>query len=366
MSEMILAINPGSTSTKIAVFDGENLVFESNIHHSNQDLSLFDCIVDQFDFRKQAIEQELVNHSVSLMNFDVIVGRGGLIYPICSGTYPVNDAMKRDLVTSPVGEHASNLGGLIADEIARQISKETGRDVIAYIADPVVVDEMDDVARITGLPIFQRKSVFHALNHKSLARIYADKMGRKYEDMNMIITHLGGGISVAAHRHGMAIDVNNTLDGQGPFTPERSGTLPVGDLVKLCYSGKYTYEQMKKLVKGEGGFVAHLGTNDTQQVLRMVENGDQHAELILDALCYNIAKEIGAMSVVLHGEVDVIIITGGMAHSKEIVDRIMRRVDYIAPVIVYAGQNEMNALRDSVLGVLRGTITPKIYAPDIE
>lgn len=363
MKETILAINPGSTSTKIAVYEGERLLFESNIHHSNEELSTFSTIVDQFEYRRDAILADLKSHVVDLSQIDAVVGRGGLIYPIASGIYGVNDRMKEDLRNSPVGHHASNLGGLIADEIAREISIKTSRDVRAYVADPVVVDEMQDVARVSGHPLFERKSIFHALNQKAVARLYAAKVGRKYEDMNLIVAHLGGGISIGAHAKGRVVDVNNTLDGEGPFTPERSGTLPVGDLVRLCFSGKYTESQIKKMVKGEGGLVAHLGTNDTIEILQRIENGDQHAALVLDALCYNVSKYIGSMATVLCGNIDAILITGGMAYSEKIVNGIRSRVEFLSQVVIFPGQDEMHALAFNALGVLRGQISPMTYAP---
>lgn len=363
MSEIILAINPGSTSTKIAVYDGDKLSFESNIHHSNEELARFETIVDQFAYRKDAVVQEVENHGFKLSQIDSVVGRGGLTYPIASGVYGVNEQMKQDLKNSPIGHHASNLGGLIAEQIAGDISRATGRKVDAYVADPVVVDEMDEVARIAGHPLFERKSIFHALNQKAVSRLYAQKVGRRYEDLNLIVAHLGGGISVGAHSKGRVVDVNNTLDGEGPFTPERSGTLPVGDLVKLCYSGKYTQKEVSRMVKGEGGFVAHLATNDTLDVLSRAANGDAQSLLVLDAMCYNVAKSIGAMAAVLCGKVDAVIITGGMAYSEVIVRGIAHRVEFIAPVDIYAGQDEMHALASGALAVLRGQIEAKTYAP---
>lgn len=365
MKETILAINPGSTSTKIALYQGDALIFENNIHHSNEQLAQFSSIVDQFTFRRDAILSLLDTQGVDLSQIDVVVGRGGLVYPIASGIYGVNEAMKRDLYNSPVGNHASNLGGLIADEIAKDVSSKTGRDVRAYVADPVVVDEMQDVARLSGHPLLERKSVFHALNQKAVAKLYARQIGRQYEDLNLIVVHLGGGISIGAHAKGRVVDVNNTLDGEGPFTPERAGTLPVGDLVKLCFSGKYTESQIKKMVKGEGGFVAHLGTNDTLAILDWIKQGDKHAALVLDALCYNVAKYIGSMATVLYGLVDAIIITGGMAYSEKIIDGIKSRVEFLAPVVVFAGQDEMHALSSSALSVLRNEAQAKIYAPEV-
>ena len=355
MNQTVLAINPGSTSTKIAVYDGDTLRFDANIHHSNEELAQFATVVDQFDFRRQAVLDELAAHGVALSDLAAVVGRGGLVRPIESGTYVVNKAMIRDLTNSPVGHHASNLGGLIA----RQIADAAG--VEAYVADPVVVDEMDDVARIAGHPAFVRKSIFHALNQKAVARLYAAQIGKKYEELNLVVAHLGGGISVGAHRRGRVVDVNNTLDGEGPMTPERAGTLPVGDLIKLCFSGKYTQKEVGEMVKGRGGLVAHLGTNDTIEVLERIKKGDKKAELVLDALCYQTAKSIGEMAVALEGRVDAVLLTGGMAYSEWIVERIRRRVAFIGPFVVFAGQDEMHALASSALGVLKGEREAKVY-----
>lgn len=357
MKDTILAINPGSTSTKIAVYDGQVLRFEQNIHHSNEELAAFASVVDQFDYRKGAVLAELQSHGVAVGDLAAVVGRGGLIHPIESGTYTVNEAMIADLNHSPVGHHASNLGGLIA----RQIADAAG--VEAYVADPVVVDEMDDVARVAGHPDFARKSIFHALNQKAVARLYAAQIGQPYEELNLVIAHLGGGISVGAHRKGRVVDVNNTLDGEGPMTPERAGTLPVGDLVKCCFSGQYSQKEIGVMVKGKGGLVAHLGTNDTLEVLDRIKKGDTKAELVLDALCYQTAKYIGEMAVALEGEVDAILITGGMAYSEWISGRISRRVAFIAPVQIFAGQDEMHALAASALAVLSGEREAKIYRP---
>lgn len=356
MKNRVLAINPGSTSTKIAVYDGDTKVFVKNIHHSNEELAPFAQIVDQFSFRKQAILKALAEEGVSLDSLDVIVGRGGLIYPVESGVYEVNDRMKADLANSPIGHHASNLGGLIADDLAREL-----KGVKAYIADPVVVDEMLPVARITGYPAMERRSIFHALNQKAVGRAYAEKVGTTYDKLNLIVAHLGGGISVGAHCQGKVIDVNNALDGEGPFTPERSGTLPAGELVDLCFCGKMSKTDIRKIIKGEGGLVALLGSNDALAAENRALAGDQLAIDVLDAMSYNVAKYIGAMAAVLKGKVDAVIITGGMAYSPIMVKYIKEMVEFIAPVEVYPGEDEMKALAQNGVLVLEGKVTPRIY-----
>lgn len=356
MKNRVLAINPGSTSTKIAVYDGDTKVFVKNIHHSNEELAPYERIVDQFPLRKQAILLALAEQGVALDSLNVIVGRGGLIHPVESGVYEVNDRMKADLSDSPIGHHASNLGGLIADELAREIG-----GIKAYIADPVVVDEMLPVARVTGCPEMKRRSIFHALNQKAVGRAYAEKIGTQYEKLNLIVAHLGGGISVGAHCQGKVIDVNNALDGEGPFTPERSGTLPVGALVDLCYSGNMTQAEVRKLIKGEGGLVALLGSNDALDAENRALAGDQLAIDVLDAMSYNVGKSIGAMATVLKGKVDAIIITGGMAYSPIIVKYMKEMVEFIAHVEVFPGEDEMKALAQNGVMVLQGKITPRVY-----
>lgn len=353
---LILAINPGSTSTKIAVFEDEQSVFQKNIKHTTEELKDFNKITDQFHFRKDIILKELSDAKIELDMIKVIVGRGGLLKPIESGIYEVNEKMKADLTHTELGEHASDLGGLIAEDIAKSIPGAK-----AYIADPIVVDEMQDVARIAGHPKFQRLSIFHALNQKAVARTYAYSLHKNYEDLNLIVAHLGGGVSVGAHCKGRVIDVNNGLDGEGPFSPERSGTLPVAALIRLCFSGQYSFPKVMKMARGEGGFVAYLGTNDAYEVEIRAKNGDKQAKLIQDAMAYQVAKEIGASSAVLKGKVDAIIITGGVARNKDVVDYIRDMVSYIAPVIVYPGEDEMKALALNGYLVLKGTIKPKVY-----
>ncbi|HUW07198.1 MAG TPA: butyrate kinase [Williamwhitmania sp.] len=352
----VLAINPGSTSTKIAVYQGTKSIFLKNIKHSSEELAPFCKITDQFEFRKDIILRELESADIHLETIAAVVGRGGLIRPIESGVYQVSEKMMEDLRVGVMGEHASNLGGLIADNIAKSLPNAQ-----AYIADPVVVDELQEVARISGHPQFERVSIFHALNQKIIAKTYAKSLDRKYEDVNIIVAHLGGGISVGAHSKGRVIDVNNALDGEGPFSPERSGTLPSYALAKLCFSGKYTLEDVRKMITGQGGLIAFLGTNDAYEVEVRAKAGDEKAKLIQDAMAYQIGKTIGSMAAVLKGMVDGIILTGGIAHNPFLVDYVREMVRFIAPVLVYPGEDEMQALALNGLLVLRGEIIPKEY-----
>jgi len=356
MDHKILAINPGSTSTKIAVYNNAKPVFLKNILHDPKELSKYKRISDQYEFRKNIILKELENSHLDIKDIEVIVGRGGLIHPIESGVYNINDRLRHDLLEGVMGEHASNLGGLIAIDIAKDLP-----NCKAFIADPVVVDELQDVARIAGHPRFQRFSIFHALNQKATARAYSRLMNRKYEELNLVIAHLGGGVSVGAHRKGKVIDVNQALDGEGPFSPERSGTLPAGALVKLCYEGTLTLDEMKRMITGEGGYVAYLGTNSAYEVELLAQEGDEKATLIQDGMSYQIGKEIASMCAVLHGDVDAIILTGGISHNPMVVEYIKKMVSFIAPVVIYPGEDEMHALAMNGLMVLKGEIKPKEY-----
>ena len=314
---LILAINPGSTSTKFALFEEEKLIFEKTLRHSADELAGFAKITDQFHFRKDLIMNELTVRQTNFSELAAVVGRGGLVKPIESGIYEVNKKMIDDLRNGILGEHASNLGGLIADDIASSLPSAN-----AYIVDPVVVDELEPVARISGHPAIERRSIFHALNQKAVARIYASSVNRKYEELNIIVVHMGGGISVGAHKKGRVVDVNNALNGDGPFSPERSGGLPSGQLIDLCFSGKYTHQELKSMISGKGGMVAYLGTNNFIEVCTRAENGDKNAVLIREAIIYQISKEIGAMAAVLEGKVDVIILTGGLAYQSSHVEGI--------------------------------------------
>ncbi len=357
-SVKVLTVNPGSTSTKIAVFVDEQNVFQKNIKHGAEELAPFAEITDQFAFRRDMIVNVIKDEAkMDLSEFDYVVGRGGLVKPVASGIYEVNEALKRDLRAGVTGKHASNLGGLIAADLAQLSGKAK-----AYIADPVVVDELDEVARITGHPAFTRVSIFHALNQKAIARTYANEHGKKYEDLNLVVVHLGGGVSVAAHRKGSVVDVDNCLDGNGPFSPERSGSLPCGQLIDACFSGKYTQARLRKMVCGQGGYVAYLGTNDAYEVELRVKAGDEKAALIEQAMIYQVSKEVGAQATVLKGQVDAILVTGGIARGKDFVEAIKERVSFIAPVFVYPGEDEMKALAMNAYMLHKGEIQARIYA----
>ena len=356
INRLILSINPGSTSTKFSLFEEEKLVFEKTLRHSAEELKNFGKITDQFHFRKNLIMNELSVRKIDLGKIAAVVGRGGLVKPIESGIYKVNQRMKDDLTAGFSGQHASNLGGLIADDIASSLCCAS-----AYIVDPVVVDELQSVARISGHPEIERRSIFHALNQKAVARIYAASKGKKYEDLNLIIAHMGGGISVGAHKHGKVIDVNNALDGDGPFSPERSGGLPSGQLIDLCFSGRFTHDELKAMITGKGGMVAYLGTNNFIEVCKMAEKGDTKAILVKEAASYQIGKEISALAAVLNGEVDAIILTGGMAYQDSNTSSIRSMVGFIAEVVVYPGEDELKALAFNGMLALDGKIEIKTY-----
>lgn len=352
----ILAINPGATSTKVAIFNGNEQVFLKNIKHSTNELSQFKTISDQYEFRKNVILSTLKDENIPLDDIAIVMGRGGLVKPLKSGVYKINDLMIEHLKMGYSGQHACNLGGLIADSIAKSIGLEA-----AYIADPVMVDEMQDIARITGHPEFERQSIFHALNHKAIARMYAKEHGRKYEDLNLIVVHMGGGVSVGAHRKGLVVDVNQALDGEGPFSPERSGTLPMNQFLKACFSGKYTKEDMQKMLVGKGGYVGYFGSNDAYAVEKAAIAGDPKAELLEEAFAYQVAKQIGENAVVLQGNVDAIVLTGGIAYGKPVVARIKKYVEWIAPVAVYPGEDEMAAMALNANMILNNEIEVQKY-----
>ena len=354
---LILAINPGSTSTKFALFEEENLIFEKTLRHTSEELSGYSKITDQFHFRKDLIMHELIERKTDFSKISAVIGRGGLVRPIESGIYRVNENMKEDLRNCLMGEHASNLGALIADDIASSLPNAR-----AFIVDPVVVDELQPLARLSGHPEIERISIFHALNQKAVARAYASSIGKNYEDLNLIVAHMGGGISVGAHRKGKVVDVNNALGGDGPFSPERSGGLPSNQLVELCFSGKYIHSEIKSMLIGKGGMVAYLGTNDFREICSRAENGDEKADLVRKAASYQIAKEIGAMATVLNGRVDAIILTGGMAYQELNVRFIKSMTSYIAEVVVYPGEDEMRALAFNGLLALKGKIVIKEYS----
>ncbi|MGQ9856237.1 MAG: butyrate kinase [Fervidobacterium sp.] len=352
----ILVINPGSTSTKVAVFDDEQMIASKTLRHSPEELAPFAKLTDQFEFRARIVEDFLKELGIAPTELSAVVGRGGLLDPIPGGTYKVTEDMLELLKSAKNGEHASNLGALIAYEFTRKY------DIPSFIVDPVVVDELEPLARYTGHPIFRRKSIFHALNQKATARNAAAQLGKNYEDVNLIVVHMGGGISIGAHRKGKVVNVNNALDGDGPFTPERSGTLPLTQLIDLCFSGKYTLDQMKKKIKGAGGMVDYLGTNDAMTVQERIKSGDKEAELVYKAMAYQIAKWIGRMAAVLKGEVDAIVLTGGLAYDKEfMVKWLTEYTSFIAPILVFPGGDEERALAMGGLRVLRGQEQAKIY-----
>ncbi len=344
----VLVINPGSTSTKMAVVeDGEPRLIKV-IRHAAEELAPFAKITDQFDFRRQMILNELEKAGIPV-EFDAVVARGSLTKPLPGGVYAVDDNMIQATYASE-HQHACDLGCVIAREIAK------GLGCPCYIADPVVTDELNDYARVCGLAMFKRESIWHALNQRAIARRFARENGKRYEDLNLIVAHLGGGISVAAHDHGRAVDVNNALDGEGPFSPERAGSLPAKALVNLCFSGEYTKDEILKMISGKGGVFSHLGTTDMIEAEKMMNNGDEHAKLVINAMIYHIAKAIAEKGAVLCGKIDAIIITGGIAYWNYMVDELKKRVDWMAPVYVYPGEDEMSALAENAFGALSGEI----------
>jgi len=359
MSYKLLIINPGSTSTKIGIYEDENEISSQTLRHSVEELKPYPTIIDQIDFRTKIIEEYLKSQNIPLNSFAAIVGRGGLLKPIESGTYIINEKMLEDLRSCKYGAHASNLGALITYKIAKEANCPS------YIVDPVVVDEFCDEARVCGHPLLKRVSIFHALNQKAIARLAAKSLGKKYEEVNLVVAHLGGGISIGSHRKGKVVDVNNALDGEGPFSPERAGTLPAGQLLGLAFSGKYTLNEMKKMLTGQGGLTAHLGSNDVREIVKKIEDNDQNANNILNAMCFTIAKYIFAGFTSLYGEVDAIVLTGGIAYNNDhIIEPIKKYLGKIVnniPVLVFPGEEELPALALGALRVLRSEEKAKVY-----
>ncbi len=348
MAIKCLIINPGSTSTKIGVFDDETLLFEETLRHSTEEIAQYASIVDQKDFRKQIILDLLKEKNFDIKSLQVIVGRGGMLKPIPGGTYAVSDALLEDLKIGKQGQHASNLGGILAREIGDSIG------VPSYIVDPVVVDELMPISRYSGVPELPRTSVFHALNQKAVAKRYAKEQGKAYDSLNLIVVHMGGGVSVGAHEKGRVIDVFNALDGDGAFSPERAGAVPSGALIKMCFSGQYTEKEVYKKIVGNGGFNAYVGTNDMRDVEKMVQGGDKKAAEVREAFIMQVSKNIGSMACVLKGKVDQIIITGGIAYDKVVVAGLTERAGFIAPITVYPGEDELLALAQGALRVMNG------------
>ena len=355
MSDKSLIINPGSTSTKIGVFEDETLLFEETLRHSTEEISKYATIFDQKDFRKNIIIDLLKSKEFDVKSLGMVVGRGGMLKPIPGGTYACTDALVKDLEVGVSGQHASNLGGILAREIADEIG------VPSFIVDPVVVDELMPIARYSGVPELPRVSIFHALNQKAVAKRYAKETGKKYEDLNLIVVHMGGGVSVGPHKNGKVIDIFNALDGDGAFSPERSGAVPVGALVKMCFSGEYTQAEVYKKLVGNGGFNAYVGTNDMRDVEKMVNEGNEKAAEVRDAFILQMSKNIGAMATVLEGKVDQIIVTGGIAYDKYVVAKLKERCEWIAPFTVYPGEDELLALVQGGLRVLNGEEEAKNY-----
>lgn len=351
----LLVINPGSTSTKIGLFEQEEKYKEMVIRHNKEDLSHFDRVIDQLDHRMKQINVFLNKENVDLRSYEAFVGRGGLIKPVESGVYEVNEAMIADLKQANYGEHASNLGALIADYYAKTYGKK------AYIADPVVVDEMTTTAKISGLNGISRIPIWHALNQKAVARKYAKKVGTKYEDLNLIVAHLGGGISVGYHKRGRVTDVNNALNGDGPFSPERTGGLPVAGVYDLAFSGDLTLDQMRKMNHGFGGMYSYLNTSDAEEVSDMIASGHLLAKRIVKAMVYQIAKEIGSLYAITRGHLDAIIITGGLAYNQDVLQPLLEYIDHIGEIVVYPGEDELEALASNYVKMTEGQIPLKKY-----
>jgi len=351
----ILVINPGSTSTKVGIFHNEEMIVQDVVRHSKGEIAKYDSILAQKDMRLSLVEQSVQRNGYDIHSFDAIVGRGGLVEPIDSGVYAINERMLHDLIHSTAASHASSLGAIIATELGKKVN------IPSFVVDPIVVDEMDPYARLTGMPGIERRSIFHALNQKAIARRCAKDMGMKYEDCRFIVAHMGGGITVGAHRYGRVIDVNDALAGEGPFSPERPGGIPAEPLVRMCYSGAYTLKEMLDKITHAGGMSAYLGTNDLQTCERLIKEGDDYAVLVLESMAYQVSKEIGAMVAVLEGRVDAIILTGGLAYSTRFTGAIKQRVSLIAPIKVYPGEDELTALAQGALSVLRGEERVKEY-----
>ena len=357
MKYRVLVINPGSTSTKIAVYDDDKALFTQVLRHQAEEIARFGGIIEQYEFRKDLVLKAMEQNDISPSTLDAVVGRGGLVKTVVGGTYKVNDIMLKDLQNPNLWGriHASNLGAFIAKSIADD------QNISAYIVDPVTVDEFPEIARISGIPEIERKSLFHALNIRYTAHKLAKQLNKDFHNTNMIAVHMGGGITVACIRNGKVIDTNNALLGMGPFSPQRAGALPIGDLLELAFSGKYTKKELLSKLAKESGLLAYLGTDNGIEIEKRIQNGDKKAELILKAMCYQTAKEMGAFAAVLEGKVDAIFLTGGLAYDKFIVDEITKMTGFIAPVHVLPGENEMEALSQGVIRVLKGLEEEKIY-----
>lgn len=352
----VLAINPGSTSTKVGVYEGETMVYEGVVRHSAEELAKCGGVIEQAPMRMELIRNLLQKENIDLASMDAFVGRGGIVKPMRSGVYTINDKLMDDLKELPSAKrHASALGGIFARQLGEQYGKPS------FIADPVVVDERADIAKVSGLPNVERTCIFHCLNQKAIARQYCADHGKSYNDSRLVVAHMGGGVSVGAHENGIVIDVNDAIGGEGPFSPERIGTLPVKTVLDMCFGGEYTKEQLYGFCSKAGGFVAHFGTNSALDVENMVKAGDERAKLVFEALGYGVAKCIGEMATVLKGRVDAIVLTGGLAYSKLLCAYISERVSFIAPIAIYPGESELGALASSAMRVLSGEEDAKEY-----
>lgn len=356
MAYKILIINPGSTSTKIGVFEDETQLFETTLRHSTEEIAQYATIIDQKDFRKNVILNVLKEKEFDIKTLDVVVGRGGMLKPIPGGTYATTPELIADLEIGKQGQHASNLGGILAKEIADEVG-----GIPSFIVDPVVVDELDPVARLSGVPELPRTSVFHALNQKAVAKRYAKEVSKNYSELKLIVVHMGGGVSVGAHKYGRVVDVFNALDGDGAYSPERAGAVPPGALVKMCFSGEYTEKEIYHKLVGNGGFNAYIGTNDMRELVKRRDNGDEKAQAVYDGFIYQVSKNIGSMAAVLQGDVDQIILTGGIAYNEGVINDIKANVGFIAPFTVYPGEDELLALAQGALHVLNGEEDAMLY-----
>ncbi len=357
MNYRVLAINPGSTSTKISVFDDEKELFIKTLRHDPAELDKIGTILEQDEFRKNLVLEAMRENNIDPNTLDAVVGRGGLVHPVTGGTYTINEKMLKDLKDPGIWGriHASNLGAFIAKSISNDF------DIPCFIVDPVTVDEFDSIARVSGIPQIERKSLFHALNIRFTARKLAKQLDKKFENTNMVCAHMGGGITVAAIKEGRVVDVNNALLGMGPFSPQRAGALPIGDLLDMAFSGEYSKKDLQNMLTKTAGLMAYLGTDDGRVVAEMIEKGDDNAKMIFDAMIYQIAKEMGAFSTIMNGKVDAIFLTGGLAYGKYFVEELSKRIDFIAPVFIFPGEFEMEALTQGAVRVLKGDETAKIY-----
>ena len=369
MKGRILVINTGSTSTKIAIYDSGEMMFEKSLTHSAEEIAQYESVMDQTPMRRDSITDFLLEKGVGLSSIDIAMARGGLITPIRTGVYEVNQAMRDALMEAKEGAHACNLSALIADDIAVMVNEAREAEGIAekcraFIADPPMADEMLPEVKVGGLPEFPRRTLFHALNSRAMVRRYARSIGKTNKEVTVIVAHMGGGSSVSLHRNGLVIDTNDALGGDGPISPERAGSVPAFPLVEKCFSGRWTEAQIKKRLVGRGGAVAYFGTNDFRELSARAQSGDEACAVFLKGFCVSVAKYIGALATVVGGKVDAIVLTGGIAHDKSIVTDIIERVGFIAPVEVYAGENELESLAENGYGILAGEFEIKYYHPD--